>query len=375
MTPRLRYSPSLDGLRAVAIGLVLLHHLRAVIGGNLGLLAPLANAGWIGVDVFFALSGFLITSILLSSRDDSSYFRNFYTRRVLRIFPLYYAVLTIVFAARALAPALPDGANPSPLWFYGFVSNFWFAHKTGSSDLALEVTWSLSVEEQFYLVWPLLVRYLSRRTLMLALLVVIALGPAWRGLLASNAQTLGHTLCRMDGIAIGALAALWWTESDARPSRCYGPLAAALWIAVGGAILCGAFQEDRWGVPVFEYALVPAATSATILAILTGAAGAASHVLSARPIVWVGRVSFGLYLLHPLCFNCVHNIAAALGWRGPHTPIAFRLLTAAGAVGLSLAFAGASFKFFERRFLALKDRLAPRSAVAPPAIPSAAEQS
>src|SRR5688500_778538 len=118
---RIGYAPAFDGLRCIAIALVLLHHLQPLIGARLGPLQPLAAAGWIGVDVFFTLSGFLITNILLASRGEPGALRNFYLRRALRILPLYYGLLTLIFAARFFAAG---DLTLSPLWFYGFLSNF-----------------------------------------------------------------------------------------------------------------------------------------------------------------------------------------------------------------------------------------------------------
>lgn len=354
-----RYMPELDRLRALAIALVMLHHLPAVIGRDLGLLQPLSAAGWFGVDIFFALSGFLITGILLSTVGRPSYWRNFYVRRALRILPLYYGFLTLIFLSRALAPLIPPEMTPSPWWFYGFLSNFWYAQKSASTDLALEITWSLSVEEQFYLVWPLLVCWLRRRTLTITLVVVVLTAPFFRLLLAHDAQTLCHTLCRMDGLAFGCLAALWWYSGEERRLRGIGSAAGALWITLLAVVYLGGFREDGWGVPVFLYALVPAAAATTILAVLSGQARLLSKLLALRPLVWIGRVSFSLYLLHPLCFNIARNLAISLGWRDATSHWGSDLVLALLAISLSLFAAGASFRVIEQRFLAFKDRLAP----------------
>jgi peptidoglycan/LPS O-acetylase OafA/YrhL len=275
---------------------------------------------------------------------------------------LYYGLLTLVFLSRAFAPGIPADMKPSPLWFYGFLSNFWFAQRPASTDLALEVTWSLSVEEQFYLVWPLLIRLLPRRILASALLAVIAAGPLFRSLIAHDAQTLCHTLSRMDGLALGCLAALWWFSGRPRLPRHLGAVATAMW---GGWLIIvwqGGFRFDGWGVPVFTYGLVPAATAVTILAVVSGQARLASRLLGLRPVVWIGRISFGLYLLHPSCFNFVHQFAAVVSPRLDATAGVGPWLWAGLAISLSLAMAATSYRMFEQRFLAWKDRLAPVSA-------------
>lgn len=361
MTARLGYVPQLDGLRAVAIGLVLLHHLPAVIGRDLGPLQPFAAAGWIGVDVFFALSGFLITSILLPTVGQPGYWRQFYVRRALRILPLYYAVLTFIFVPRLLAQAPPE-TLPSPWWFYAFVSNFWYAAGPGSSDLVLEVTWSLSVEEQFYLVWPLLVKVLPRRGLAVVLIAIVAIGPLTRIAWAHDAQTLCYTACRMDGIAYGCLAALAWQRQAPPRPKLPGWIAGSLWIGILLAIWLGAFQEQGWGIPSVSYALVPLATVSTIFAALSSATGHLSTLLRQPALVRIGRISFGLYLIHPLCFSAVRQLCSRWGWTGPHVHPLWLIATAALATGLSIAMAEGSFRLFEQRFLNFKARLAPASA-------------
>jgi len=369
---RLQYVPQLDGLRAVAIGLVLLHHLPLAIGRDVGWLQPLSSAGWIGVDVFFALSGFLITGILLGTVGRPYYWRRFYGRRALRILPLYYAVLTLVFLTRTIGPALPAEARPSPLWFYGFFSNFWYAQKPESTDVVLEVTWSLSVEEQFYLVWPLLIHFLSRRVLVVALCGLVMAAPVFRHLIASGAPSLCHTLCRMDGLAFGCLAALWWFSARSYVPRSLGKMALASWGALLIIIALGGFQLEKWGVPTYLYALVPLATVTTILAVLAGQGGRLSRLLGWSPFVRICRVSFGLYLLHPLAFIMIHQFASGFGSPGQLPGPAFALLWGGLALAFAMAMAFMSYQVWEQKFLALKDRLDSASDAPSPLRPQAA---
>jgi peptidoglycan/LPS O-acetylase OafA/YrhL len=363
--------PQLDGLRGIAILFVMLHHLRALVGRELGLIQPLADAGWIGVDIFFGISGFLITRILLDSRDQPHYWRNFYVRRGLRIIPLYYGVLTLIFLPRLLVSRLPAEALPSPLWFYGFLSNFWYAAKPASTDLALEVTWSLSVEEQFYLVWPLLVSRFSRRMLSVLLLGIVAAGPCFRGLLATDPQTLCHTLCRMDGLAFGCLAAIAPIDRLKR----LGVFAGAAWGVLLSGVWLGWFRDHAPAIPTIAYAIIPATAVLTIASVLRTPAGALARVLAWRPLMWIGRVSFGLYLLHPLCFNIAGQVTDPLLRNGAMSNWAADSLVAGLAVTLSAVAAWVSFTLFEARILAWKDVLAPehrRPAYAAP--PNAAPQ-
>ena len=156
----LKRLPQLDGIRGIAILLVLVHNTNPSASLHI---AAISTYGWMGVDLFFALSGFLITGILLDTKQSDGYFRNFYARRCLRIWPLYYSLLIFMFvivphARPAEAHAIFE--RSAPWWAYPFfLQNFLVAIPQQAAG-ALGVTWSLAIEEQFYLVWPLFVRRL-----------------------------------------------------------------------------------------------------------------------------------------------------------------------------------------------------------------------
>src|SRR5437870_557283 len=162
---------ALDGLRGIAILMVMLYH-QTVMVGSTGIdrfVGFWTLSGWIGVDLFFVLSGFLITGILSDSKGATGYFRNFYARRVLRIFPLYYGVVAF---SLLILPYIPHWKlenlariKGDELWYWTYLSNFSIAAHAAFRHGILDVSWSLSIEEQFYLMWPLLVLLLSRRSL------------------------------------------------------------------------------------------------------------------------------------------------------------------------------------------------------------------
>jgi peptidoglycan/LPS O-acetylase OafA/YrhL len=170
-----RHIPALDGLRGLAILLVILYHHTLMRQETLfdRVYVNLARLGWSGVDLFFVLSGFLITGILYDSKGSPHYFRNFYVRRTLRIFPLYYAV--VFFSLIVLPRAWPAWGltqldrsameDRSQAWYWLYLQNFLFARDENLGHPALAVSWSLAIEEQFYLVWPVVVSLLSRRHL------------------------------------------------------------------------------------------------------------------------------------------------------------------------------------------------------------------
>ncbi len=210
----------LDGLRGLAILLVLLVHFGSILPAQAPAerwLQSLCAAGWSGVDLFFVLSGFLITGILLESRSDSGYFRKFFARRILRIFPLYYGVLFAVFVmAPVWLPGIIDDrlwASQWSLWFY--VSNLQVLDAGPESMRGTIVNfahfWSLAIEEQFYLVWPFVVYCLTPRRLTRVCLVLILTGIPIR---LWALQTYGPyapyylTPCRLETLAWGAMCAV-----------------------------------------------------------------------------------------------------------------------------------------------------------------------
>lgn len=220
------YFPALDGLRGIAILWVLLHNgaLDAVIGND-SIIAKIVtltvNMGWLGVQLFFVLSGFLITYILIEAKKNQTkhLFRNFYLRRVLRIFPIYYLFLIFSFVIVVIFSVVPDWLQSAYdlKWWYFFYINNWllYAHDIGFSHL-----WSLAVEEQFYLIWPFLVVFTPSRFLPIACTVIILSSVICRlvihiylpGIAESAVYIL--TPARLDSLAIGALLAIMLTDKQ-----------------------------------------------------------------------------------------------------------------------------------------------------------------
>jgi peptidoglycan/LPS O-acetylase OafA/YrhL len=210
----------LDGLRGIAILIVMLYHFcRYPLAQTPASQAftTIVAMGWTGVDLFFVLSGFLITSILLRHRESSSYFRSFYARRVLRIFPLYYAVLVLFLWLLPAVIAQPElfwipGADRETIWYWVFLSNFHAAFTGNYQHHFLEVTWSLAIEEQFYLLWPFLVFATSRRRLIqicwgiIIGSLLLRLSIVWHGV-PTFLFVYNFTPCRLDELAAGALVA------------------------------------------------------------------------------------------------------------------------------------------------------------------------
>lgn len=227
--------PELDGIRAIAVLMVLLMHVLTPDGQSsaaLGNIAPqaltlLIGHGWLGVDLFFVLSGFLITGILLDTKDSPHYFRNFYGRRALRILPLYLLFIAVL---ACFSPGC--GA-------YFLLSSVFLANMAGLLGVgvphAAGIFWSLSVEEHFYLIWPWLVRMLSRRALGGVCALIIVSEPILRAVFVANGTDVYNpSWFRFDGLASGALLAVWFRSPLASQRRSL--IAAAASIAVAVAI-------------------------------------------------------------------------------------------------------------------------------------------
>jgi peptidoglycan/LPS O-acetylase OafA/YrhL len=377
--PRARPRPAivghlaaLDGVRGLAILMVLLYHFIAQTSATNRLEAAITwplSYGLLGVDLFFVLSGFLITGILYDSRADPRYFRNFYMRRVLRIFPLYYGVLAVVFVVLPLIPAL-RGSEIVALrehqeWAWLYAVNIYLAKEGGWVLSYVEHFWSLAVEEHFYLVWPLVVWGLANRP---RLLMGTALGLAVASFGARVAASLSGvslvattvlTPFQLDALCLGGFFAVWLRQpgGEVAVRRAILPMA-----AVAGALLAFQFGLHRvtdFGLPlmrslrggvfrVFFAALL-------LYAIFAPARSLASRFFGSGPMIALGKYSYGLYVYHHFLsyYFSHHQTEFALARLvGSHTLAV--ALQALGGMALSMVVAWLSYEFFEKHFLRLK---------------------
>jgi len=362
--------PALDGLRGIAILLVIPHNAN-IYPDHPGLFLPFAlaaNAGWIGVQLFFVLSGYLITGGLLDTVASPHYLRNFYVRRTLRIFPLYYLTLVV---GLLLLPMLLQSPPRTGLELRGaaalglFLNNW--VQPFGMLVPGFSHFWSLAVEEQFYLAWPFVVRFCSARRLLHICLSLVAIALLSRVLLlaagAPELTTYVFTVCRMDALAIGAMTALLARNAglmDWLRSRVRGLwLGAAVLLAVGALLGRNYAKYSEFTVSA-GYPLLAVAFSLLVLVAVLGRDRNADNVLTralANPVLCAaGRYSYGMYVLH---------LPIASGLEAPFQPWVNRLGSLAApcyaliVVALTFAAGWASYTLLERRFLALKDRLAP----------------
>ena len=287
-------------MRGIAILLVIAHNQGSAFP-SLHLDRLFAN-GWLGVDLFFVLSGFLITGILVDTRQSPHYFRNFYIRRCLRIWPLYYSLLVFMFV---LVPWLrPSEAHTvfdksSPWWAYPlFLQNFLVRNPTGAAGL-LAVTWSLAIEEQFYLVWPWVVRYSSLAVVRRVAIVVVCISPLLRLYLSHHDVNLyTNVFCRLDGLMAGALLAMAVRSEGFLPST----FVRRAWIALAVAAFFACALEAvnaRWIV----FSLSAAASAAFVYLAMFSRRPWFRAVMTNRFLVYTGIISYGLYLLHKIPFD------------------------------------------------------------------------
>jgi peptidoglycan/LPS O-acetylase OafA/YrhL len=208
--------PTLDAIRGLAISGVFLFHIAPFVQNKAGLIHNLLLQGWVGVDLFFVLSGFLITSILLRTKHARGYFLNFYARRILRIFPVYYLFLAAVAATFIASPTLREQLQAlyeAQGWYWAYLQNWVLAVRPGFNASFLGHFWSLAIEEQFYLFWPLIVRCFRERHLLVICWGIVIGSLALRttlGLINPGIENFLYfsTICRMDSLAMGAIAAI-----------------------------------------------------------------------------------------------------------------------------------------------------------------------
>ena len=347
--------PELDGIRAVAVWMVILGHLQggwsmpAYVKDSIPWLLRLAlGHGWLGVDLFFVLSGFLITGILLDSREKPDYFKNFYMRRFLRIMPLYFTVIAICWL-------LYPQDHRYLLLSAGFLANVYYVfgleqpHGSG-------VLWSLAVEEHFYLVWPCLVKVCSRRTITLIALAIVAGIPFVRvwalhaGFDRVN-EIYVYTWTRCDGLALGALMAIWVRSrwADRRNS-----------LRLAAGLCCASLVLTLVGIPygILESGSEFRSTQAQLLfAGLVVSTVAMRGTPYTAPLRWrlaklSGDLSYCLYLVHLTVGDLYQEAVKKLGIdAGPYGAVILRSIV---IVTVSFGMALLSRKFLEQPALRLK---------------------
>lgn len=355
--------PALDGLRGIAILLVLTSHTDWP-----GTSRQLFALGWSGVDLFFVLSGFLITRILLGTRESPHYFKNFYARRILRIWPVYFGILLFVFACEKFGVLRSSETTWCWISLITFTQNFYAAaYGWAAMPDWLLPTWSLGIEEQFYLLWPFLVRKLDISTLKKFCLVVILVSPPLR---AAVSYYLRHddgpfllTFCRLDSLCFGTLLALGYWSGDLRFSNWMKRLALPAF-ALFAVLAKAANLLTRETILYSLLAIFFAGTLSCCLPPLSAIGTAGVRLFSLAPLRFIGKISYCLYLVHTAVFaiaasHPAQRILVHIPGYAPHgwSQIGINWLA-------SIAVASLSWYLYETPILRWKTRFedAPRTA-------------
>jgi peptidoglycan/LPS O-acetylase OafA/YrhL len=335
---------------------------RAIVG--------VTKYGSYGVELFFILSGFLITGILYDARNKPHYFRNFFMRRILRIFPLYYGVLALVFFVAPLIPLLRaptlEYLVDRQAWAWLYAVNFYIAKNGEWSFYYLNHFWSLAIEEHFYLFWPLVVFVLARRPwALIAVSLAISLGAMLARLIGSLEglswwTTYVLTPFRLDGLALGAFLAV----TARQPGGLEG-LVRVLprVVALVGGLLAFTFiwtlPVSRQGLelvlPVRAMLIIILLACLLVWALIAQERSATSRFFCSRSMVFLGTYSYGLYVYHHFISFCLISNRTELElarWLGSHTAAVALQATLGASVSLALAYL--SYELFEKRFLGLK---------------------
>ena len=379
-----RYMPSLDGLRGLAIVWVIAHQLNFFDFAHGGIWAGRVNhlleMGWIGVQLFFVLSGFLISGILLDTCQAKHAYRDFMLRRALRIFPLYFLMLLLVYVVwPAMASTPPSQAvtliredAPTQIWLWTFMAN-WTSVLPQHSRIFPHF-WSLAVEEQFYWLWPALALPLAPRQLLRASLLVMALSLLLRLWMSANGAPSGalytFTWCRMDALAAGAAIACGFRVPDwqARIERHrVGVIGLAWAILLVGFVSTHGYAQNAARTQTWGYSVLSMGLALWLAGLVaqdlrhTTTGPRLQGGLRARWIRSIGKYSYAMYILHmPLHVFIGERLRNSMHLN--ESAIWVNACYSLPMIVVLYVLARLSWLVIEHPFLRLKSRLAPRAA-------------
>jgi peptidoglycan/LPS O-acetylase OafA/YrhL len=360
------YLPELDSLRFLAFLAVFLWHLRPIPGWAIAashknvvetLAIALWQAGEFGVDLFFTLSAFLITELLTREKLQFGRIdvRSFYVRRILRIWPLYFGFLAAFFLTLAILPGVhvPWGALPG---FAVFLGNF-VMYRGVFVPLPLGILWSVSLEEQFYLLWPWVVSYVSRRGLLLVaiLMWLFSIIYRWRLILEGIPPRAiwWNSLARLDPLACGVLLSVLLGSSKIQ--RFHNARRTIAIVAVSLIVAAGFCSPREDSAAAFWILLAYPLAALGCCGVVLAALGMGNHPDSwiVNPVLkYLGRISYGLYVFHATMIVVTLRLLRELE---PH-PALHSAIVAVVALTLTIGVAAASYQWFEKPFLKLKIR-------------------
>lgn len=357
--PNKTHYPALDGLRGLAILLVVLYHNYSFI--------PQLNYGWLGVDLFFVLSGLLITDILLNTVDQKNYFKNFYARRVLRIFPLYYLSLLLFLI---IVPMIPGStltqkySSSESVWFWFYLQNWMLIFNPNPHSNMLGHFWSLAVEEQFYIIWPFLILLIKKLRLLLLLLLFLLLV-----MIAARTYIWIHhdhftnyyslfLFTRIDGLLLGsALAILQKINSTLLSKKTYlfVLILACLNFVFYFLNTNTAFSFPYWSV--VGYTTFAALFALVVYEGVKGENHFIRFIFTNKILRFLGKYSYGFYIFHWPIYLLTISFFTTLSKQLPiHNDLLQLILSSTLATASGLLISLISYHFFEKYFLNMKKR-------------------
>jgi peptidoglycan/LPS O-acetylase OafA/YrhL len=374
------YVPQLDGLRFFAFLLVFFHHMngmgevfgRNTIGGRI--FGFIELWGWCGVDLFLVLSAYLITTLLLieHEREGAISLRGFYLRRILRIWPLYYLMCLVgflilpwfgLFAPVIGSPQHSQLIKTHLLPYLTLFGNFSSGSHWYPMVWTLAHLWTVTLEEQFYIVWPLILifslHFLGRKIwvlLLLLLLGTIGLRLYFRGH-TSHPFIWTHTLSRLDPLLMGIALALWRKSHPLHPGWLVPVIKFTLGIVTVWLVSMGPVIETQSSAVVWQFFATALGFVLILDAILSSNRNPLAWIFSGRPLVWLGKLTYGLYVYHILGIqfgSLLSDWVRPQRWIKSHEGVIVLRLSIAFA--LTVLIAAISYRFFESFFLRLKDK-------------------
>jgi peptidoglycan/LPS O-acetylase OafA/YrhL len=370
---KLNHIVELDGLRGFAVLIVMFYHFMHVPMNSVNSFdRSFENfflCGWIGVDLFFVLSGFLITRILINTKFDKNYFKSFYYKRTLRIFPLYYLYLILCFflIIPYTFPRVTEFeqqkiivAQQSQVWFFLYLSNIKQAMLGFFLGSGLGHLWTLAIEEQFYIFWPMVVKVFSLKNLKRIAWVTLFVCLGLRFVLYFTGYTpvtvYSFTLTRIDTLVMGGLVAFLYDEGKITNFNLVNRLLAVF--AILTVSMLYAFGPRATGHPVIftiGFSLIALSFTFLLTSLLTQENTLLRRIFSLRILVFLGKYSYAIYMFHPMVRQVVLKVIGdPVVWHGTQIPweIMFTIVCSIISVVVALI----SWNLFEKWFLKLKSK-------------------
>lgn len=353
------YYPALDVLRGLAICFVVFYH-------NFGSLS-FFRFGWMGVDLFFVLSGYLITDLLLKSRENKFFFRNFYIRRILRIFPLYYLVLLLFFT---LAPIIFSQQGPgttfsyyndNKTYFWTYFQNWLLVEKGAPPVPFMAHFWSLAVEEQFYMLWPVIVFFVKPNSrLKKVILVLIGVSVVtrivtWAQFPHEVETYYCNTIARMDSLLMGSLLAVHLREGKSISKSAINiSILAFVALITASLVIFGNVRQDNALFPTIGYTVSAAFFAGMLYVLLKNEARLLGWVKRLRALSFIGKISYGIYIFHMPVYLVLSTQLHQLFTDKFHPDINVALFISVLSVVITLMVSSVSFYLIEKPILNLK---------------------